>query len=161
MRPDHGVSGAPDRKRVGTVTDREVRALVDTYADAWRRGDQAAVLDCFAPDAVFLPHDGVRPRVGIDELRAFWFPPGASASGIERFDFDLRSVVDHGEWAVAWGTRVLRYWQVEGAERATYEWAGTVLLVLERDRDRCRITHFMNDDPPVRRAVVPIETAAG
>lgn len=126
----------------------EIRALIDAYAAAWRRGDADAVLSLFAPDAVILPHDGVAPRVGHDAMRAFWFGPSRAPWGIDEFRFDLAGSTLRGDTAVAWGSRVLRYWQEHEGARTTYRFSGTVLIVLARHGNAWQITHFMWDDPP-------------
>ena len=53
-----------------------LRALSDGYVKAWMRNDRAGVMGFMAPEAVFIPHDGVRPHIGRAKIDEFWFPGG-------------------------------------------------------------------------------------
>ncbi len=130
----------------------EIQRTMDGYVAAWRGGDQNAILDSFAPDAVFLPHDGVEPRVGREAMRAFWFRPRPT-SGIDAMSFELQDCDDHGDAAIAWGRHALTWWQIEAEGKATYSWKGTVLVALQRKDTRWLMTHLMVDDPAPTRTV--------
>ena len=48
------------------------RQLIDTFGQAWERGDVEAIAAVFAPDAVFLEAPFSAKEVGIDAIRAYW-----------------------------------------------------------------------------------------
>lgn len=47
------------------------QALQDTASLALMLGDPALLMQCYAPNAVLIPVDGV-PRVGIPTIQTFW-----------------------------------------------------------------------------------------
>jgi steroid delta-isomerase len=53
-------------------TTEQVRAAVDAYVDAYRRNDRAAMLACWAPDAVWHDPVGSPPHEGHAGIGAFW-----------------------------------------------------------------------------------------
>jgi steroid delta-isomerase len=50
----------------------QVRSVVDTYVEAYRRNDKQAVLDLFRADAVWHDPVGAPPHVGLEGIGAFW-----------------------------------------------------------------------------------------
>ena len=60
-----------------------VRAVVDSYIDAYRRNDKQACLDLFAPDAVWHDPVGQPPHVGHEGIATFWDQAHAMADSIE------------------------------------------------------------------------------
>jgi uncharacterized protein (TIGR02246 family) len=48
------------------------RALLEAFGRGWERGDVAAIVALFAPDAVFLPTPFSDPSAGSDAIRAYW-----------------------------------------------------------------------------------------
>lgn len=61
----------------------QIRAVLDAYVDGYRRNDRAAVLACFAPDAVWHDPVGAPPHVGHEGIGAFWDQGHAVAESIE------------------------------------------------------------------------------
>jgi steroid Delta-isomerase len=53
-------------------TPEQVRTLIDTYVDGYRRNDKQAVLDLFRHDAVWHDPVGAPPHVGHEGIGAFW-----------------------------------------------------------------------------------------
>jgi ketosteroid isomerase-like protein len=47
------------------------QALQDTASLALMLGDAKLLMQCYSPDAVLIPTDGI-PRVGIPTIEAFW-----------------------------------------------------------------------------------------
>ena len=48
---------------------------MNKYRNAWLRNDSAEVMDYVAKDMVlFMPNLEGKPKIGIDSIRAFWFP---------------------------------------------------------------------------------------
>jgi ketosteroid isomerase-like protein len=48
------------------------RTLLDAFGRGWERGDVAAILGVFAPDAAFLATPFGDRAVGIDAIRDYW-----------------------------------------------------------------------------------------
>ena len=126
----------------------ELRTVVDDYRAAWLRGDSAAVLRLFASDAVLLPHHGDSPVVGLEAIRAFWWPASAPPTRITTLEQTTDGVRVDGGTGTVWGTFTLGFsWEADGGTRALRN-SGTYLMVLRREADgRWRITHRMWDDP--------------
>lgn len=45
---------------------------LDAYGEAWRTGDDEALADLFAPDAVYTSHPFRAPLVGVEAIREYW-----------------------------------------------------------------------------------------
>jgi uncharacterized protein (TIGR02246 family) len=79
------------------VSDEDaIRALVETWMDATRAGDTAAVLELMTDDAVFLVAG--RPPFGKHEFAA---AAQAQAASAVTFDgrSDIQEIQVHGDWA--------------------------------------------------------------
>ena len=129
-------------------TIASLRTVADAYREGWLRGDSAAVLRLFASDAVLLPHHGDPPVVGLDAIRAFWWPPSAAPTRVTALEQTVDGERVEGRTGVLWGRFTLRFsWEAEGETRSLRN-AGTYLMVLRREADgRWLITHRMWDDP--------------
>jgi uncharacterized protein (TIGR02246 family) len=131
--------------------DAELGRLKDVnsaYQTAWLAGDSAAVLRLFAPGAVLLPHHGDPPVVGLDAIRAFWWPSNTAATTITALNITTEGATLSGDHGTLWGRFALAFsYEAEGRLRSVRN-AGTYLMVLRRQRDgEWRITHRMWDDP--------------
>jgi uncharacterized protein (TIGR02246 family) len=124
-----------------------LRAVNDAYRAAWLAGDSAGVLRLFTPDAVLLPHHGDPPVVGLEAIRAFWWPPGPPTT-VTTLDLTSDGAEVNGEIGTLWGRFALAFsYESEGRRRSVRN-AGTYLMVLRRQPGgEWRITHRMWDDP--------------
>jgi uncharacterized protein (TIGR02246 family) len=138
---------APRARDLDAELDR-LRAVNHAYRAAWLAGDSAAVLRLFAPDAVLLPHHGDPAIVGVDAIRAFWWPPSAPPTTITALDITTEGADVQGDFGTLWGRFHLAFsFETEGKRRSVSN-AGTYLMVLRRQPDgEWRITHRMWDDP--------------
>jgi len=71
-----------------------LRAMSDGFVKGWMDNDRQAVMSSFSKDAVFIPHDGVRPKVGYAEIDQFWFPHGKASGVIPAFTHAISSCND-------------------------------------------------------------------
>lgn len=143
------VACAPSPGREKNAGDlSRLRAVNDAYRAAWLAGDSAAVLRLFAPGAVLLPHHGDPPVVGLDAIRAFWWPADDSPTTVTALDITSEGAEVSGDQGVLWGRFGLAFsFEMEGRKRSL-RIAGTYLMVLRRGADgQWRITHRMWDDP--------------
>jgi uncharacterized protein (TIGR02246 family) len=125
-----------------------LRAVNDRYRNAWLAGDSAAVLRLFAPDAVLLLHHGDPPVVGIEAIRAFWWPPNAPPTTVTSLDLTTEGAEVEGPVGVLWGRFALAFSFAAEGRRSSLQNSGTYLMVLRRKADgEWRITHRMWDDP--------------
>ena len=128
-----------------------IRAVHEAYRRAWLVNDVEGVMRLFAPEAVLLPHHGVQPVVGSEQIRAFWFAPGPPTT-ITRLDLQLDDIAVREDTGIVRGRSQVE-WTVQKGE-ALERWAnaGSFLTVLRRGADGTwRITHHMWDDPPNQR----------
>jgi steroid delta-isomerase len=85
-------------------TAEQIRSVIDTYVDGYRRNDKQAVLDLFRPDAVWHDPVGAPPHVGHEGIGAFWDQAHSMAESIV---LEPRWVVAAGdEGAMAFEIRV-------------------------------------------------------
>jgi uncharacterized protein (TIGR02246 family) len=125
-----------------------LRAVNDAYRAGWLAGDSAAVMRLFAQGAVLLPHHGDPPVVGLEAIRAFWWPPDAGSTTVTQLDITTERAEVEGDTGVLWGRFALAFsFEADGQPRSLRN-AGTYLMVLRRQADgEWRITHRMWDDP--------------
>ena len=70
-----GLAAAPVMAEPLTKSDRaQLTSLPVRFAAGWLHNSRSEVMSLFTPDAVFIPHDGVKPHVGKAAIEAFWFP---------------------------------------------------------------------------------------
>jgi len=75
------------RPTPGAITDADRAAIhaVDTaFVQGWLRDDTLGVLRLFDPNAVLIP-PGSQPVVGIEAIRAYWWPADGSHTRITGF----------------------------------------------------------------------------
>jgi ketosteroid isomerase-like protein len=119
-----------------------LRAMSDLYVAGWLRNDRIAVMSVMSPDVVFIPHDGVQPRIGYDRLDSFWFPNGRAAGTVVAFTQTISNISGEGNHALIYGRSDLT-WQ-NTAQR--YHWIGNFLIVARRAGGRWLFTHMMASD---------------
>jgi uncharacterized protein (TIGR02246 family) len=125
-----------------------LKAVNNAYQAAWLAGDSAAVLRLFAREAVLLPHHGDPPIVGLDAIRAFWWPSKTTPTIITTLEITTDGANVDGHIGTLWGRFALVFsFETEGQLRSVSN-AGTYLMVLRQQPDgEWRITHRMWDDP--------------
>ena len=99
-----------------------LRAMSNSYVQGWLNNDKQAVMSVMAQDAVFIPHDGVQPRVGYDAIAEFWFPHGSAVGRVPAYSQTVTSITgekDHATNATPQSrdTATPRMRQVEAAGR--------------------------------------------
>lgn len=122
--------------------EAELRALTEQYAEAWVANDRAGVMRPWAQDGVFIPHDGVQPRIGYDKLDAFWFPDGKAVGIVPAYTQTITGISGDDRFATLYGRFDLT-WQ-NSTKR--YNWLGNWLIVARKDDGRWFVTHMMASD---------------
>lgn len=135
-----------------TAADRQVIAAhIETYRTAWLAGDAAAVKALFYPDAVFLPHHGLSPVIGLDALSAFWWPPDGPKVEITRFELPTERIEGTRELVYAWGRQVLEWTQTDSKGVIRTRTRGNHLTIFRRTSEGWKIALQMSDDVPNER----------
>ncbi len=129
-----------------TLTDADraaIQALDTAFIKAWLRDDTAAVLRLFQPDAVLLPPNST-PIIGLDAIKAYWWPTDGSHTRITGFTRHLSEVEGSGVIAYFVGSASLDWvYQRDGKETAQTS-RSTDLVVLKPDAaGRWRIARQM------------------
>ena len=119
-----------------------LRTLTERYAKAWIANDRAGVMAPWARDGVFIPHDGVQPRIGYEDLDAFWFPGGKAVGTVPAYKQTITAITGNGSSATLYGRFDLT-WQ-NNVKR--FNWIGNWLIVARKDDGRWKITHMMAND---------------
>lgn len=115
------------------VTESEVRALLDTQAAAWNRGDIPAFMVGYwrSPDLSFVGSDGLRRGYAAVEARYLTAYPDAAARGA--LSFEVIEVRPLG----CGNSLVIGSYHLERAEPAD----GTFTLLLQRRSEGVRVVH--------------------
>ena len=119
-----------------------LRALSNRYVAGWIANDREAVMGVMAPEAVFIPHDGVQPRTGYGQIDAFWFPGGKAAGTVPAYTQTITAISGSDDRATIHGRFDLT-WQNSGKR---YNWLGNFLIVTRKDKGRWLVTHMMASD---------------
>jgi len=135
-----------------SASDRvEIRSIPRRFTTDWERNDKREILRLFAPDAVFIPHDGVRPHRGRRAISQFWFPAHGPAGTVTSFTMTVEGVSGSSERAIVWGKSNLQ-WQ---DKTTAYRWPGYYLMGVTRDHGRWLITHLMSSDEQPTKSALP------
>jgi hypothetical protein len=106
----------------------------------------------FTPDAVFIPHDGVKPHIGRAAIDRFWFPPAGTAGTVPAFTMTVEGVSGDTRHAIVWGKSDL-HWQDKAN---AYHWPGFYLMAAERRNRKWLVTHLMSsDEQPTKTPLAP------
>ena len=126
-----------------TKSDRAALARIPaTFTAGWVHNSRSEVMGIFAPDAVFIPHDGVRPHIGRKAIEHFWFPATGTAGTVTAFVMTADGVSGDGSHAIVWGKSDL-HWQ---DDKTAYHWPGYYLMSAERRHGKWLVTHLMSSD---------------
>src|SRR5215475_8834318 len=133
---------------------QKIKQIHERYRQAWLAGDPDAVRAVFVDHPVLLPHHGDAPRVGRDQLDAFWFPPGAPSTKVVALDLTYEEIGGSGNTAYVWGTDSVSWVAQQDGRNTIVSNKGTYLNVLRRlPNGEWKISHHMWDDPvPVTHA---------
>jgi uncharacterized protein (TIGR02246 family) len=142
---DAGSSALDDAGR------QQIGALIERYRTAWLANDAVTIRSLFVDDAVFLPHHGIEPIVGLEALSAFWWPPKGPEVQIVRFDLETRRIEGTNELAYAWGRQTLEWTQQGATGRERVRTRGNHLTVLRKTQAGWKIALQAGDDEPNER----------
>lgn len=110
--------------------EKEIRALVETWMSATKRGDLETVLGLMAEDVVFLVA-GKAPMIG----KPAYATAARSHAGVT---FDGKSEIQelqvHGDWAFAWARLTVSTTPPEGGPKV--ERTGHTLSVFRKEHGR-------------------------
>lgn len=136
-------------KKAAPADEAALRALDDAYVEAWLTAEagaqEKAVLALFARDAVIMPGGGLPPEDGIQNLKNFWFPDGASPTTVTHFTHDIDDIDVSGELGVVSGRYTLSFVY----ENQTVSQAGNYLIVAETAGGEWRIKRMIWNDQPL------------
>ena len=123
--------------------DREaVERLLQRFTQGWLQNDRKAVMGLFAPEAVFIPHDGVQPHRGWSAIDQFWFPKAGTAGTVTSFRMSVEGISGNSPSAIVWGKSDLRWQNTTTA----FHWPGYYLMVARPNGKRWVVTHLMSSD---------------
>jgi uncharacterized protein (TIGR02246 family) len=124
-----------------------VSGLLKQYEDAWLGGNpEQKVMALFTADATVLPHHGVKPMTGREQIKSFWFPAGGLKFKLLKLTHNVENVEGCGDLAFGWGKSEVE-WQVQGETSTKYN-AGTMLFVAKKEGGKWKLHRLMWDDPP-------------
>lgn len=122
-----------------------IRAVEQSYVEAWEANDSAAVMTTLAPDAVLVP-DGMEPIRGDSAIRAFWWPGDGSETRVTRYATTIEEVGGRAGYGYMSGRGRLAFDWRRGPDEAWQSFTShSVWLALVRRRPdgSWRMTHRM------------------
>ena len=119
------------------------------YVAAWLANDPARVEAILAEDVVMIPHHGVMPRVGREQVMAWWFPDGDVTAPVTVYEVDFRGVEGCGDMAMSYGRLERLEYEYDGKTFSNRD--GNFLTVFRRAGDGSwKIAYRIWNDPVTR-----------
>jgi ketosteroid isomerase-like protein len=109
-----------------------IRALDSVFVQGWLRDDTSAVLGVFAHDAALLP-PGSAPVVGVDAIRAYWWPRDGSRTQIRSFKRDIAEIEGTSAMAFIRGTATLAWAYTKDGKTTEQTGRSNDMIVVARD----------------------------
>ncbi len=120
-----------------------IKALHQTYVDAWLQDDTSRVLQTLAPEAVLMPAN-IGPITGMAAIKNFWYPNDSSRTKITEFVAHLDEINGNGDLAYLRGTSRLAFTYEKDGNKSDLTNNGMFLTLAQRQQDGAwRITHQM------------------
>ena len=137
------------QNEVITESDKEkILELEQAFVQGWfHENPKETVLSSFEKNAVFIPHHGDTPVIGIDSLRSFFWPEGYEGI-VHSFNHYPESI--DGNANVAWirGRHDVEYSWIVDNDTLRYSNAGNyVLIARKQSNDDWKIATFIFNDP--------------
>lgn len=132
---------------LSSADQKVVQSLATQYRDAWLSTNaEAGVMALMSDSATILPHHGVKPSSGHQQIRAFWFPSNMASFQLLQLTMEPINVDGCGDVAYVWGNQSVE-WKIKDNPKITSN-AGTFLLVARKHDKKWLIERLMWDDPP-------------
>jgi uncharacterized protein (TIGR02246 family) len=110
----------------------QIRALDSVFVQGWLSDDTTAVLSVFAPDAVLVP-PGSAAIVGIDAIRAYWWPRDGSRTRIRSFKHDIVEIDGTSAMAIVRGTATMAWSYTKAGKTVEQTGRSNDLFVVARE----------------------------
>lgn len=121
----------------------EIKALHQTYVNAWLQDDTSRVLQTLAPEAVLMSSN-IGPIAGMTAIKNFWYPNDGSRTKITEFVAHLGEINGNGNLAYLRGTSQLAFTYEKDGNKSDLTNNGMFLTIVQRQPDGAwRITHQM------------------
>ena len=127
-------SRAADGEPLSGEDQRAIQANLQSYREAWLRGDAKAVMATLGPNPVLLP-SGQPPIVGEEAIRAFWWPPDSPPGRVVAMELQVEAMSGQAGIAFAWGRGSLTFSYEEDGQEKLFTAASTFLNVLRKGPD--------------------------
>lgn len=127
---------------------QKIKQLHEKYRKAWLAGDADGVRSVFVDEPVLLPHHGVAPVVGHDQMNTFWFPLGSPPTKVLKLNLTYNEIGGSGDTAYVWGTDDLSWETSQNGKTKVVSNKGTYLNIVRKlPTGEWKISHHMWDDP--------------
>ena len=104
------------------LTNEERTKIVEAmnkYRNAWMINDSAVVMEYVAKDMVlFMPNLEGKPKIGIDSIRAFWFPNSNVSYPITEYSVTKEKIDGNDQLCVYSGISKLSWHVLKGTVRS-------------------------------------------
>jgi uncharacterized protein (TIGR02246 family) len=129
-------------------TDKSaIEAIEREFVAAWLANDAARIGVLLADEMVIIPHHGVKPWVGKQQVMAFWFPDDPKKTIVTKFATSTDHISVCGTTAIARGRLDVLEWEYDG--QTVSNGNGNWLTVFQRQTNgQWLMTHRIWNDPP-------------
>lgn len=140
--------GCTQNHEISESDKEKILELEQVFVQGWFRDNpKETVLSSFEENAVFIPHHGDKPVIGLDSLRSFFWPEGYEGI-VHSFNHYPASV--EGNANVAWirGRYDVEYsWIVDNDTLSYFDAGNYVLIARKQANDEWKIATFIFNDP--------------
>lgn len=85
-----------------------IRSVSEAYVTGWLEDDTLAIVNTLDSQAVLMPA-GMRPIVGIDDIKRFWWPDDGSVTDVTDYTMEVEEVEGSGNLAYTRGRAELTF----------------------------------------------------
>jgi len=122
---------------------KEIRATRLAYTDGWMRNDSTLVLKSLTKDVVLIPHHGNLPIVGIDSVKAFWWPEDALPTKVKLFTSEIDEISGINNMAYVRGRFRLEF----EYDAKVYSNEGNFVNILRKENENWKLSRLIWNDP--------------
>lgn len=129
----------------GESESTQIASTMQTYRDAWKRGDTATILQTLSPGMILFPAGkNAKPLIGKEAVSKFWFPESDISYPIIEYVITNEEINGSGNIAYYQGTSRLIWFTLEnGTGRDTTTSISEFTNILVKLEDGWKIHRIM------------------
>lgn len=125
-----------------------IRSVLDTYATGWNaENPQKTIMSLFVEDAVLLPHHGVPPVEGKENIQKHFWPTGLTGFKVNSYDFEIMEITGRDDMAYSRGRYSISFSFESNGEKKTINNSGNYVMIFRLIENNWKISRYIWNDP--------------